>query len=110
MPKFMCMQRSLPVDDADKTSPSEMQDMYAKFNAWREKFKDNLVDLGGRLKPGKLVTHDAGDGPFVESKELIGGYMIVEADSLEQAIEIASGCPGLVRPGSGVDVREIFHN
>jgi hypothetical protein len=85
-----------------------MQEMYAKFNDWREKFKDNLVDLGGKLGAGKVATvQPAPDGPFVEVKELVGGYMIVSAESLDQAIEVARGCPGLVRPGSGVEVIEI---
>jgi hypothetical protein len=41
-------------------------------------------------------------------KELVGGYMVVSATSLEEAIEVARGCPGLVRPGSGVEVIEIL--
>ena len=47
------------------------------------------------------------DGPFVEVKELVGGYMIVSAQTLDEAISVARGCPGLVRPGSGVEVIEI---
>ena len=54
-----------------------------------------------------MTAESAADGPFVEVKELVGGYMIVSAESLEQAIEVARGCPGLVRPGSGVEVIEI---
>jgi hypothetical protein len=85
-----------------------MQAMYAKFTEWRQKFRDNLVDLGGRLGRGSLVTPErVPDGPLVEVKELVGGYMIVSAASLDEAIEIALGCPGLVRPGSGVEVIEI---
>jgi hypothetical protein len=85
-----------------------MQAMYAKFNDWREKFQKNLVDLGGRLGAGRVALPDpAPDGPFVEVKEIVGGYMIVSADSLDEAIEVARGCPGLVRPGSGVEVIEI---
>ncbi len=82
--------------------------MYAKFNDWREKFEHSLTDMGGKLGDGKLVTAEpAADGPFVEVKELVGGYMIVSADSLEAAIAVARECPGLVRPGSGVEVIEI---
>jgi len=46
---------------------------YAKFNAWKEKFKDRIVDMGGQLKAGgKIVTSEgATDGPFVEAKEVI---------------------------------------
>lgn len=115
MPNYLCVQRSLPRPDSDgqsagssKPSPAQMQEMYARFGAWQEKFKDQLVDMGGRLGAGKLVTAQAPtDGPFVEVKELIGGYMIVSGDTLEEAIEVASGCPGLVSPGSGVEVIEI---
>ena len=111
MPKqnYLCIQRSQPGGKSgEKPSPAQMQEMYSKFNAWKDKFQENLVDMGGKLGKGKLVTTEGTtDGPFVESKELIGGYMIVSAESLEEAIEIASGCPGLVSPGSGVEVREI---
>jgi hypothetical protein len=110
MPKYLCLQRTLPGGDRDreKPSPAEMQAMYSKFNAWREKFQSNLSDMGGRLGAGRLVTaQPAPDGPFIELKELVGGYMIVSAASLDEAIEVARGCPGLVRPGSGVDVIEI---
>ena len=109
MPKYLCLQRSLPGGEphGDKPSPAEMQAMYARFNAWREKFQDNLVDMGGRLGAGRLVSAAASDGPFVEVKELVGGYMIVSAESLEAAIEVARECPGVVRPGSGVEVIEI---
>ena len=110
MPKYLCLQRSLPGGDPQggKPSPSQMQAMYTQFNEWREKFQKNLTDMGGRLGAGRLVTaQPAPDGPFVELKELVGGYMIVSAASLDEAIEVARGCPGLVRPGSGVEVIEI---
>ena len=108
MPRYLCMQRSLPRGDSRKPSPAEMQDMYSKFRSWQEKFQENLVDMGGRLGTGRLVTEPAADGPFVEVKELVGGYMIVSAKNLDEAINVARGCPGLVGPGSGVEVIEIL--
>lgn len=110
MPNFLCLQRSDVSQSAsgESPSPAEMEKMYAQFGAWKEKFEKNFVDMGGKLGDGKLSTVDGVvDGPMVEAKELIGGYMILSADSLDEAIEIASACPGLVRPGSGVWVREI---
>lgn len=110
MKKYLCLQRSLPTSaaPADRPSPAQMQEMYEKFGAWQAQFAEQLTDLGGRLAEGRLVTVDTPkDGPFVEVKELVGGYMIVSAHSLEEAIEVAQGCPGLVRPGSGVEVIEI---
>lgn len=109
MPKYLCLQRSLPDprQPAEKPSPAEMQAMYGQFNAWREKFQTSIVDMGGRLGAGKLVAPQPPDGPFVEIKEIVGGYMIVSATSLDAAAEVARACPGLVRPGSGVEVIEI---
>jgi hypothetical protein len=86
-----------------------MQEMYAAFQAWREKFQANILDLGGKLKPGgKIVTASGvADGPFIESKEIIGGYMLVTAESYERAIEVARESPGVLSPGSSVEVREV---
>jgi hypothetical protein len=110
MPKYLCLQRSLPGGEGrpESPSPAQMQAMYAKFSEWRQKFERNLVDMGGRLGQGRVVgTQPPPDGPFVEIKELVGGYMIVSAASLDEAVEIARQCPGLVRAGSGVEVIEI---
>jgi hypothetical protein len=62
--------------------------VYAKFSAWNEKFQDNIVDMGGKLKDsGKIVTSEGTtDGPFVETREVIGGYMIVSAESMGRAV------------------------
>ena len=50
----------------------------------------------------KVVT----DGPFVESKEIVGGYSIVTADNIDAAAELAKGCPGLLTGGT-VEVRAL---
>jgi hypothetical protein len=108
MPKYLCVQRNQPGGDEEQPSPARMEELYAKFNAWKERYRDNFLDLGGKLGGGRMVTeHGAMDGPLVEAKEVIGGYMVLTARSLEEAIEIARACPGLVGPGSGVEVREI---
>ena len=107
---YLCIQRSTPGQrpEGDGPSPAQMEQMYAKFNAWKEKFEDKIVDLGGQLGDGKVVTSEsATDGPFVEAKEVVGGYMIVSADSLEEAVEVAQQSPGVWMPGSSVEVREI---
>jgi hypothetical protein len=106
--RYLCLQRSQP--GRPKPSPAQMQEMYATFHAWKEKFKDQILDLGGPLKPGGKVVSAAGavDGPFVEVKEIVGGYMLIAAESDEQAIEIARECPGVVSPGSSVEIREIM--
>ena len=105
--KYLCIQRSQPADGG-KPSPSQMEEMFAKFNAWKEKFQANIVDMGGKLGGGKVVTSEgATDGPFVEAKEVAGGFMIIEAENMEQAVEVARESPGVAMPGSSVEVREI---
>lgn len=111
MQNYLCIQRSNSEKSSnrEKPSPAQMEGMYAKFNAWREKYQDRLVDMGGRLMgDGKIVTSEgATDGPFAETKEVIGGYMIVSAESMEEAIEIARESPGVMAPGSSIEVRLI---
>ena len=109
MPKYMCLMRYSPGPSGKEApSPAQMQEMFAAFNAWREKFKDQIVDLGGKLKSGGKLLTTAGvtDGPFVELKEIVGGYMVVSADNYEGAIAVAKESPGY-RPGTSLEIREI---
>lgn len=104
---YLCIARSQS-GKCEPPSPAQMETMYAKFNAWREKFKDNIVDLGGKLGGGGVVTSEGNtDGPFVEVKEIVGGFMIVAAESLEEAMVVVRESPGVGMPGSSVEVREI---
>lgn len=54
-----------------------------------------------------VTSEGVTDGPFVETKEVIGGYMIIAADSLEEAIQVVRESPGVGMPGSSVEIREI---
>jgi len=105
--KYLLIHRSPP--GKPQPSPAQMQEMYALFQAWKEKFKANILDIGDSLKPGGKVVSAAGvtDGPFVEAKEIVGGYMIVSAESYERAIEVAKEGPGMLAPGSFIEIREL---
>jgi hypothetical protein len=105
--RYMFLHRS-PID-GQPPSPTKMQEMFAVWTAWKEKFKDNVVDMGGKLKPsGKVLTGSgAMDGPFVEAKEIIGGYMIVTADSYDHALEMAREMYGMMTPGTRIEIREM---
>ena len=65
--------------------------------------RGNRLETGGKVvKPGNLIT----DGPYIETKEMIGGYTLVKADSIDEATEMAKGCP-ILTFGGNVEVREI---
>jgi hypothetical protein len=55
------------------------------------------------VRPKNVVTN----GPFGEIKETIGGYIIVKANSIDEAVEFAKGCPVLQEEGNSVEVRKI---
>ena len=107
--KYLVIQRSVEGGKREVPLPSQMQEMYAAFNAWKEKFKAEIVDMGAKLKPGGKIVTPAGvaDGPFVEAKEVVGGYMVLAAEDYERAIECASECPGLLSAGNRIEIREI---
>jgi len=104
--KYLFLQRSVP-GKQQQPSPGEMQEMYSAFNAWKERFKENILDMGGKLAPGGKVVTSAGatDGPFVEAKEIVGGYMLVSAESMDLALEVAKGM-GFMMQGSSIEIRE----
>ena len=98
-------------EGAEKMPPEEMQQIMQKWNDWiGEGFKKGwMVDAGdaltaeGRVVNAKKVVTD---GPFVESKEIVGGFSIVKADNLDRAAELAKGCPVLATGGK-VEVRPL---
>jgi len=88
-----------------------MQRSLQKWGTWIQglaqagKFKaGEPLERGGKVVAGakKLVT----DGPFVESKEIVGGYLIVSAASLDEAAAMSKGCP-ILEEGGSVEVRQI---
>lgn len=95
-----------------KGSPEEMQALAKKWMDWFGSIaaRGNMIDKGNRLVPdaGKVVKSASviTDGPYMEIKEAIGGYSIVKANSLEEAAELAKGCP-ILNIGGNVEVREI---
>lgn len=106
--KYLFLHRSEPAQAEGQPSPEQMQAMFAKWNAWKDKFKDNIVDWGDKLKTGGRVVSASGvsDGPFVEAKEIIGGFMIVAAESFEHAVAIAQEMPAM-QPPARIEIREM---
>ena len=98
--------------DASDLSPEDMQNHMEKWFQWVEELKAKDIYVGGEaLTPmGKTISGKNAlitDGPFAEGKELVGGYFVVKANSLEEAVEIAkTGYPDFIYNGA-VEVREV---
>lgn len=111
MKDFLLLFRQ-PGDDYSNVSPSEMQTLLQKWQDWIGGIaaQDRLSAPGARLalegkvlKAGGVIT----DGPFVEIRERLGGFIMIKAESLEEATTLAHGCPA-VDAGGSVEIRPIF--
>jgi len=94
-------------------SAEEMQQVAGQWMAW---FKDLTAKgkaiAGNPLAPeGKVVSGKGGrivaDGPFAESKEAIGGYFLLQVETMDEAVAIAQKCPGLPY-GAAVEIRTVM--
>ena len=91
--------------------PKKVQEM-GRFNEELSK-QVKLLSLNGLhpLSTGARVSFSKGktsvtDGPFVEAKEVLGGYWMVEADSKEQLVRLMQTCPA--EDGDVIEIRQIF--
>jgi hypothetical protein len=105
MAKFLFIYRE-STESRAKPSPEEMQALRAAWGTWMQKFSsamlpgagDGLKHTGRVLKAG-LVT----DGPYVETKEIIVSFGVIQADNYDAAVAIARACP----PGHTIEIREL---
>ena len=92
-------------------SPEDMQNIMEAHNRFAQQVAElgAKLDGGNALQPTTTATTIRGDvvtdGPFVETKEALGGYYLVEAADLDQALAVAKLCPA---PYGGVEVRPIM--
>ena len=93
-------------------SPEVMQAHMGKWMSWIEKLnKEGRYVAGEPLIPGgKLVSgpnKTVTDGPYTEGKEVVGGFFLVNARDLDEAVEISKDCPDYELGGS-VQVRQVM--
>ena len=104
MAKYLFLYRACG-DTVEKMPPQEREQMTQRWRAWLGEGMQNgwVVDPGDALKKDRRVVGTnkvMTDGPFAESKEVIGGFSIVEAATIEDAAELAKGCPALLGGGT----------
>ena len=114
MSEFVLLYRSTPeAHEKAMGTPERTRQSMAKWRAWTEemKSKGQLTNVGlplertGKVVGGreKIVT----DGPYAETKEVLGGFSIVEARDIAEAARIAAGCP-ILEGGGSVEVRPVL--
>jgi len=111
MKDFMFIFRGPSPEDLNLT-PEQGQAHMQKWLNWIGELSAKGRYVGGDplIREGKTVKGKkpvATDGPFAEGKELLGGYVIIKAESLAEAAELALGFPDFVNEGS-VEIREIM--
>ena len=93
-------------------SPEEMERHLEKWVAWMKELgakgqiKEQGHPLGGEGKVVRGQSKTINDGPFAEAKDVVAGYMVIEAKDLSHAAEISKGCP-ILEVGGSVEVRPI---
>ena len=94
-----------------KPSPEQMQASIKQWQDWiggiaaqGKFFSTNRLGFEGKtLKPNNIIT----DGPYAEVKEIVGGYIIVKAANMDEAMKLAEGCP-ILNIGGHVEVRNVM--
>ena len=107
---FICVLRAKPSDaESNAPSPEQMQKMMEAYQKWQEQFADNIEDMGGKLaSDGKVVSmNSVEDGPFVELKDIIGGYMFIKADSIDEAVTVIESSPMVQNPAVSIEIRQV---
>jgi len=109
MDKYLLIYRTHSLENSDSQSEGPNPEIVKLWGDWIGNgfARGWMVDGGDALRPGGKMVHPdkhVTDGPFAETKELVAGFSIVQAESFEAAAEHAKTCPVLVEGGT-VEVR-----
>ncbi len=104
MSKFLFIFRHSTAQES-RPSPEEMQALAGQWYAWMQKFSASILPGGDGLKPsGRLIKSGiVTDGPYVEAKEFVASFSLIQADNYDAALAIARECPG----DNVIEIREL---
>ncbi len=94
-------------------SPELTQQRMQKWVSWMKELGQQgyIKNPGNPLEPhGKVVKGSqktVTDGPYAETKDIVGGYIVIEAKDIDHAVEISKGCP-IFEAGGSVEVRPVM--
>lgn len=98
--------------DQAKLSEEETGTWYTEIFAWYEKWgSTGKLEAGHQLQGPETAKTVRGssvtDGPFIETKEVLGGYSVIDAESYDEAVEVAKSWPGVDRGLATIELRPI---
>jgi hypothetical protein len=99
-------------DTAPDASLEQIQAQMQKWMDWLNGIAAEKKYMGGNrlMQTGKTVSGTkkvVSDGPFIEGKEMLGGYIIIAVENYDEAVAIANNCPILESETGSVEIREI---
>jgi hypothetical protein len=100
-------------DAAGQLGPEEYQAWSSEIFAWYEKngasgkLSDGGAQLQGPETAKTIRTGGVTDGPFMETKEVLGGYSVLDVDSYDEAVEISKTWPGVDRGLITIELRPV---
>jgi len=111
MKEYMMLFRNEKNESSQEPSAEQMQAAMKQWQTWikgiaadgKYSGTNRLLSEGKTVKPGNAIT----DGPYAEGKEVVGGYLVVKANSLDEAVEMAKSCPNLIY-GGNVEIRRVM--
>ncbi|AUP80780.1 YciI family protein [Flavivirga eckloniae] len=110
MKKFMIFIKDDMQNVINKT-PEQQQESLKEYMAWIEDYAKTGNYIGSDpIEPnGKYITTHGikSDGPFIESKEAISGYVLIQAKTIEDAVSFGGKCP-VIKSGGAIEVRPIM--
>lgn len=109
--KYVLLILDTPNEPAPNTA--EYGAWYAEVGAWYEKWgATGKLESGHQLQPAESAKTIRGtsvtDGPFMETKEVLGGFSVIEAGTIDEAVEIARTWPGVDRGWITMEVRPVL--
>ena len=113
MPQYLLALYESPAEFANM-SPDQIQKIIEKYQAWTVKLEQSkrlVVSQKLRDDGGKVIRRKDGqvkvvDGPYSETKEVLGGYFLINAEGYDEAVRVCHDCPHL-RYGGAIELREI---
>jgi hypothetical protein len=113
MARFMLILHETPSQEYRNLSPEQIQEIVEQYRSWADRLASagkmaggaKLADEGGKWMTKKQGRVCVVDGPYIETKEVVGGYFMIHAENYTEAVELTNDCPHLAY--GWIEVRQV---